>query len=316
MRRSDGRKDKPAIPAAMVNDRLAIIIPAYSGYEQLRHCLESLYNSQYSDFDVVVVDHGDTDELTSRVRAAFPRTTCIRGTPDLWWSGASNLGIRHALNGGSKLIMLLNHDCYVHDDTIEKLLLCMETTANAIITPVQHNLYTNKDTIGALSFFLLGFPTIVPPAAWYRRLYSQPLVPTHLILGGRDAVMRANIFQDTGYFDEINLPHYGADHDFYLRCRSAGIRLFVCTDSIVDIDDTQTTIAETGTVKTLAEFTHTLRDRSSHRNIRDLYTLFSRHYPVPRLAPLGVALNIMRYFFVYMTKSVLRTLKSWHCTTG
>ena len=31
----------------MVNNKLAIIIPAFSGHEQIRHCLESLYDSRY-----------------------------------------------------------------------------------------------------------------------------------------------------------------------------------------------------------------------------------------------------------------------------
>jgi len=305
MRRSDGRKDKPDIPAAMDNNRLAIIIPAYSGYEQLRHCLESLYNSQYSDFDVVVVDHGDTDELTSRVRAAFPRATCIRGTPDLWWSGASNLGIRYAVESGSKWIMLLNHDCYLRPDAVGKLLKHIENEADAVIAPAQHMLRSGREVIGATSCFLLGFPTLIPPPAWYRlRGGASTLVPVSLIVGGRGVVLAADTFHRIGYLDEEQLPHYCADHDYYLRCRKAGLRLLVCREARVDIDDTMTTSADLDAGLSLAQFVTSLKDRHSHRNIRDLQVLFSRYYPIPGLAPMGVAMNTVRFFFMFMAKKL------------
>jgi GT2 family glycosyltransferase len=288
----------------MSDDKLAIIIPAFSGHEQIRRCLESLYNSTYSDFDVIVVDHGITDEITRLVNAGFPEVTCIRGSADLWWSGATNLGIRCAMDNGSKLLMLLNHDCYVREDTIDRLLEHMETAPGAIIAPVQHNLGTGKDTIGATSFFLLGFSTIIPPAGWYRLLHSKPLVPTRLIVGGRGAVVRASTFRKVGYFDETHLPHYGADHDFYFRCRKSGISLFVCKDAFVDLDNTQTTTANADKRISPAEFAATLKNRSSHRNIRDLYALFSRHYPIPGLAVLGVALNLLRYSLLSLVRAV------------
>jgi len=292
----------------MVNNKLAIVIPAFSGNEQIRRCLESIYNSRHSDSHVFIVDHGITDEITRWVNDAFPRATCIRGSADLWWSGATNLGIRHALSHGSKLIMLLNHDCYLRADTINTLLKYMETTPNAIIAPVQHNPRTNKDVVGATSFFLLGFSTIILPAWWYKLRHSTPLVRTSLIVGGRGVLIRADSFRKAGYFDEINLPHYGADHDFYFRCRKSGIRLCVCTEALVDMDDTQTTSADTDNSLSPAEFADTLKNRSSHRNIRDLYALFSRHYPIPGLASLGVALNIARFFFIYVIQTLVRAV--------
>lgn len=46
MKHSDGRKDKKAIPAAMVSSKLTIIIPAYSSYEQLMYCQGPCDNSR------------------------------------------------------------------------------------------------------------------------------------------------------------------------------------------------------------------------------------------------------------------------------
>jgi len=293
----------------MDDNKLAIIIPAFSGHEQISRCLEAIYNSHYKDFDVVIVDHGVTDEITRRVKTKFPLATCIRGSPKLWWSGATNLGIRHAQKTGSKWIMLLNHDCYLHPDTIDTLLKHAKNQPDALIAPVQHLINRGQDVVGATSCFLLGFTTIIPPQAWYRH---SALVPVRLISGGRGVILESDTFRRIGYLDEEHLPHYGADHDFYFRCRKAGLRLLACRDACVDVDDTMTTSANLDTRFSLQQFVASLKNRSSHRNIRDLQVLFSRYYPIPGLAPLGVALNTTRFFLVYLTKTLIRTIRSDH----
>ena len=288
----------------MVSEKLSVVIPAFSGHKQLQRCLESLEHSTFTDFEIIVVDHGNTGEITDWLRSRFSHVDCIRGSSELWWSGATNLGIRHALHKGGTLIMLLNHDCYVHKHTIGTLLTRLHSQANAIIAPAQINTRTHRETIGATSFFLAGFSTIVPPASWYRRFYSETLIPVRLIPGCRGVIIRASVFDKVELFNEAQLPHYGADHDFYFRCRKAGIKLYVCGNAKVDIDDTMTTLGNTDSELSLANFMKSLKNRRSHRNIRDLSTLFSLHYPIPLLAPVGVTLHLVRYFSVYFVKMI------------
>jgi len=288
----------------MVNEKLSVIIPAFSGHGQLQRCLESLDRSSFPDFEIIVVDHGTTSEISDWLRSQFPHVDCIRGSSELWWSGATNLGIRHALHKGGTLIMLLNHDCYVHKHTIGTLLTRLHSQANAIIAPAQINTRTQRETIGATSFFLAGFSTIVPPASWYRRFYPETLIPVRLISGGRGVIIRAAIFNRVGLFNETQLPHYYADHDFYFRCRKADINLYVCGDVKVDIDDTMSTLGDMDCELSLANLMDSLKNRRSHRNIKDLSMLFSLHYPVAALARVGVALHLVRYFSVYLVKMI------------
>ncbi|MGB5443574.1 MAG: glycosyltransferase family 2 protein [Gammaproteobacteria bacterium] len=285
-----------------MTNKLSIIIPAFSGLQQTRRCLQSLAESDYRDFEIILVDHGVSDELSRLANDEFPRVTCLRGSTDLWWSGATNLGIRHALEAGSQWLMLLNHDCYVQPETVGTLLKNAENNENSVIAPVQHMLREGHDIIGITSCFLLGFPTIVPPAAWYRLRYPTGLVPTPLIGGGRGVIVSATTLQHVGLLDEEHMPHYYADHDFYFRCRKAGLQLFICQDTRVNIDDSMTSSADPGSNPGLAGFADALKNRGSHRNVRDLRVLFSRYYPIPGLPGVGVALNTVRFFFVSLAK--------------
>lgn len=293
-----------------MTNKLSIVIPAFSGLDQTRCCLQSLGKSHYQNFEVLLVDHGISDKISQMARNEFPRVTCLRGSADLWWSGASNLGIRYALEVGNQWVMLLNHDCYVQPETIGTLLKNIENNEKCIIAPVQHKIREKHDIVGATSCFLLGFPTIIPPAAWYRFLYPAGLVPTPLICGGRGVILSTAIFQQVGLLDDEHLPHYCADHDFYFRCRKAGLQLFICRDAQVNIDSTTTSSANPGSNLTLAGFAASLEDRGSHRNIRDLQILFSRYYPIPRLSRVGVALNTIRFFLLFLAGKLARLLKS------
>jgi len=292
-----------------MTSKLSIIIPAFSGLDQIRRCLQSLGESHYRDFDIILVDHGVSDEISRLARDDYPRVTCLRGSADLWWSGATNLGIKYALEAGSQWLMLLNHDCYVEPKTIGTLLNNIEKNENAIIAPMQHMLRGKRDIIGITSCFLLGFPTIIPPAAWYRLRYPTGLVPTPLICGGRGVVISSATFKQVGMLDDAHLPHYSADHDFYFRCRKAGLQLFICRDARVNIDDTMTSSADTNSDLTLSGVAAALKDRGSHRNIRDLRVLFSRYYPIPGLSGVGVALNTVRFFFVSLARKLSGLLK-------
>jgi len=293
-----------------MTNKLSIIIPAFSGLEQTRRCLQSLAESHYQDFEIVLVDHGISDELSQLIKDEFPRVSCLCGSAKLWWSGASNLGIKHALEAGSQWLMLLNHDCYVEPDTISILLGNIEKNKDSIIAPVQHMLRKGRDIIGITSCFLLGFPTVIPPAAWYRYRYPTGLVPTPLIGGGRGVVLSAATFQRVGLLDDEHLPHYYADHDFYFRCRKAGLQLFICKDARVNIDDSMTSSAGTDSSLSLIGFTDALEDRGSHRNVKDLRVLFSRYYPIPGLSGVGVALNTVRFFFMFLAGKLTRLLQN------
>ncbi|WP_431066292.1 hypothetical protein [Methylotuvimicrobium sp.] len=43
--------------------------------------------------------------------------------------------------------------------------------------------------------------------------------------------------------DQESLPHYGTDHDFYLRARQQGVVLFIATHATAAIDNKRTSLA-------------------------------------------------------------------------
>lgn len=283
----------------MTGKVLSIVIPVFKEQSNLRLCLKSLYKSTYKNFFIIIVDHGCDDAITQWVKREFPDIICLRGSSDLWWSGATNIGVKYALKQGHDLIMLLNHDCYLRKDTIGNL-LSSNNDINKIVAPIQIDIHTKKELVCAYSFFLLGFSTVIPPARWCKSLYSNNLVSTGLIIGGRGVIIDAEVFRSVGLLDEVNLPHYGADHDFYLRCKKSGFKLYTCKTAIVDVDDSVRYSEHTLPDSMGNGIAKNLLDRKSHRNIKDTWTLFSNHFPIPGFAFFGVSLYLLRYFLIFL----------------
>ncbi|MGB5261656.1 MAG: glycosyltransferase family 2 protein [Gammaproteobacteria bacterium] len=295
----------------MPEKNLCIIIPVLNRWEQTQKCLAHLRGGSFTDFNIIVVDHGSTDGTREGLKNGYPDVMRVPGTTDLWWTGATNLGIRTALEHGADLIMLLNNDCYVAPDTIETLLRHSASNPDAIIAPVHRNLNSGEIiTRRGGTLFLLGFPTLLLPGRSLYKPDTDSIKRTSLIMGGRGTLIPADIFASIGLFNEAELPHYWADHDFFLRCKKQGIRQYIAQNTLVDIDERTTSLANRLQHMKLSQFIDSLKNRRSHRNIKDLGALFRLHYPIPGLYPLGVFLNMARYTLVYLFTRAVRLASS------
>src|SRR6185436_20095503 len=117
-----------------------VVITDFDGYAQTHRCLEALRASRDRDFGVVVVDHGTQGETGEGLRREFPEVHVLRASPELWWSGATNAGIRHALSLGANTVILMNNDCYVAPETMGHLLQASREAPGAIVAAVQRDL--------------------------------------------------------------------------------------------------------------------------------------------------------------------------------
>ncbi|MGB5164873.1 MAG: glycosyltransferase [Woeseiaceae bacterium] len=289
--------------------KIHVVITDFDGWEQTQQCLTKLLASTYSDLEIIVVDHGLSDE-TSIGMSEFPRCKRLPASSDLWWTGATNVGIRHALEQGASHIMLLNNDCFVEASAIETMLQYLPGPEQ-IIAPLQKNAATGEVGAGQTgTCFALGFITLVTPAMRRRNSTARGLLQTQMIIGGRGVIIPKTVFDKVGLFDEDALPHYGSDHDFYLRCVAAGIRLAIAADAVVAIDESSTTVARNPGAMKVPEFLASFSETRSHRNLAVQKTMFRRHYPIKSLYLIGVFLSVSRYTLIYAVTRIRSLLSA------
>ncbi|MEM9721828.1 MAG: glycosyltransferase family 2 protein [Bacteroidota bacterium] len=208
-----------------------IVIPCFNRKKLTRGCLQALENQTYKDFKVIVVDDGSTDGTANMITREFPETILLFGDGNLFWTGATNKGVRYALENGATHVMALNDDTVPKEDYMEKMMYWAEQKPNAILGALDYDYNSKKPYFGGeihnwktnKSFQLLDR---LPPAQ-HQGLHKVTHAP------GRGLLIPRKIFETIGLFEEKKLPQYAADYDFTFQAAKAGFEIYCNYDAML-----------------------------------------------------------------------------------
>lgn len=104
--------------------RVSVIVPAYNVSQYVGDTLNSLLRQDFTDFEVIVVDDGSTDETVKQVeRFDDPRVRLIRHTSNSGLASARNTGMAHAQG---EFIALLDADDIAAPDRLSAQVTALE----------------------------------------------------------------------------------------------------------------------------------------------------------------------------------------------
>ncbi len=84
--------------------------------------LESMRNSTYKNYEIIVVDNGSEIDPTVRILSGnYYNTKVLKSPVNLGFTGGNNFGMRHS-SSGYDFIFLINNDAEITPDLLEKLL--------------------------------------------------------------------------------------------------------------------------------------------------------------------------------------------------
>lgn len=90
-------------------------------------CIDSVFESTYTDLDIYVVDNASEDDSVKQIEERFgEKVKILQNVENLGGSGGFGRGMRYAIEQGYPFIMTLDNDAYIAPDTIEKLLSYIE----------------------------------------------------------------------------------------------------------------------------------------------------------------------------------------------
>ncbi|MDP2922220.1 MAG: glycosyltransferase [Candidatus Omnitrophota bacterium] len=102
--------------------QLSVIIPTCNRVEHLKECLKSLFDQTFSrtNFEIVVVDDGSTDNTTSLVRLLQKKYKNLKyfKQENKGPAAARNLGLKHTKG---HILVLLDDDCEVDNNWLDNL---------------------------------------------------------------------------------------------------------------------------------------------------------------------------------------------------
>lgn len=108
-----------------MSPKVFIIVLNWNQWHLTEDCLQSLYNIDYDNYKVVVVDNNSKPEEKNLIKNSPLRDffILIENSDNLGFSGGNNPGIKYGFENGADYILLLNNDTIVEDKEFLKKLV-------------------------------------------------------------------------------------------------------------------------------------------------------------------------------------------------
>lgn len=296
--------DAPARP----KERLGVVIACCNPGEKLDICLSHVFQSTIaSQLYVVIVDDASTDGSVDRARASNPGILVIPGDGNMWWAGASNLGIQACLAAGCAAVVLLNPDVIVGDDAFALLWATSNAMDEAIVAPLVLD-EANRDLIWEAGH---SWEPVIRwlPLFWRSRYLYEHLSPAASIpdspyatvsIVGRGGFFPRRAFEVLGLLDDHHFPQYGADAVMGVVAWQARYPMYIVPAAKVYLDCRHTGMQIDGNeANPLRSFIHYLFKRKNGERLRVLWFQSLACVPWYAVVPnylFWVALNSFRYW--------------------
>ena len=179
---------------------VSLVIPVYNQLDYTRQCLDSIARCTDQPYELIIVDNASTDGTQEFLRSV--KATVIANQHNLGCAKAWNQGVR-ASHGD--IIGILNNDIVVTKGWIEGLMKFMEKTSHGIVSPAAREGYLKYD----LDAYAIEFTQSCKDA-------------TRAELYGACLVIKRDVFDRVGLFDEAFAYGGCEDIDFFWRAQAAG----------------------------------------------------------------------------------------------
>ena len=186
---------------------VSIIIPNHNGAKTISLCLDAVYASTYTNFEIIVVDDCSADNsisIISRYPCRLLRLTTHGGA-----AKARNTG---AANSNGEILFFIDADCLLLQDTLAKVVAAYEEEGPKVIIGGTYTwLPYDRD-------FFSVFQSIYIHYSETKKIDTPDYIATHAM------VISAAAFRKSGGFDENFLPIL-EDVEFSHRLKRIGFTL-------------------------------------------------------------------------------------------
>jgi GT2 family glycosyltransferase len=133
---------------------LVISIVSYNSLNFLKECLDSIAaNPPNANYETIVVDNASSDGSAEFVERNFTHVKLILNNKNIGFAAANNKAIK---SSDSRYVLLINSDCKVYENSLDRLLNFMEENPEVGIAGPK---IVNSD--GSIQLSCRKFPSII-----------------------------------------------------------------------------------------------------------------------------------------------------------
>ena len=249
------------------NSSVAIIIINWKKYNLTKNCIQSVLDSSYENFKIIVVDNEYQENGFSELEKN-DKIHIIKNKSNEGFARANNQGINYSLKNGFDYVLLLNNDTLIKNDLLELLIKQSNVLNQQIIQPLILNYDGSKiwNAGGTIDNFFGTFKTNKKGES-FKNFKSNNTYTDWFT--GCCVLIKSQIFNEIGYFDERFFAYY-EDVDFSIRLRYKGYSVAMMNDSYLQHYESASSKFNSQDEGNLSPYVHYL-------NIRNHILLLKKH---------------------------------------
>ena len=198
------------------------VVLTWNDTDMATDCLRSVFESDYENLRVVLVDNGSTPPVGPALAEQFPEVLLVQNPENQGFSGGANRGLERALALSPKYINLIGNDATLTRDTIAKLVeVCEDDDSVGVAGPLL--LDPGEEPI--VQFYTASLDRELTRHVHHRA--KEPYVPERFpttecaFIPCVAPLFRVEALQEVGLFDE-SLGTCWEDYDLCIRFHDAG----------------------------------------------------------------------------------------------
>lgn len=208
---------------SMINTPLiVVIILNYNSLEDTTCCVESVRQSTYGNYRILVIDNASPDGSGEQLARLLPAREFLALSANTGYAGGNNIGMSLALEADASYILILNPDIRLTTDAISEYVNVMEHNPDiGILSPLQLQQFG-----GAVDEKFEH--SILKPHGYDSLIHDvsqNGLLNVSRVLGAV-MMLRAETLRRVGGFDPLFFA-YGEEEDFCRRTLIKGFRIAV-----------------------------------------------------------------------------------------
>ena len=207
---------------------VSIIVLNYNAKDILIDCIDSVFQSNYQNFEVILVDNDSDDNSFEICKKNYPEIKLIVNKSNLGYCGGNNIGIKEARG---EFIIILNPDTLVEPNWINEFLKSYKKFGDAIYQPKfistdDHEMLLSTGQM--INLFGFGFSRDKGSYSKNKKYESEKIA----YASGTCMFLPLTIMKNLNYFDNF-LFAYHDDLDLCWRASMMNIDSYFVPNSIV-----------------------------------------------------------------------------------
>ncbi len=124
--------------------KIGIVIVNYNGEKVQNECIKSLREMSFSDFEIIVVDSGSSDNSIEMLKKTYPDVYLIECKENVGVAAGNNIGIKKSIELGTEYTLLINNDTEVDKELLN--IMVDSSINNKVVVPKIYY-YDNKEKL-------------------------------------------------------------------------------------------------------------------------------------------------------------------------